>query len=148
MNTKSFDILLIEDDLGDIELTEAALTKSKLKINLNVVNDGEESLAYLRQEGQYTEAIRPNLILLDLNLPGFSGLEILAAIRSDDRLKSIPIVILTSSDANTDILKSYGLGANCYITKPIGLREFVKVINSIEDFWFTVVQLPYPENNP
>lgn len=147
MNTKLFDILLIEDDLGDIELTEAALTKSKLKINLNVVNDGEESLAYLRQEGQYTEAIRPNLILLDLNLPGFSGLEILVAIRSDDRLKSIPIVILTSSDANRDILNSYGLGANCYITKPIGLREFVKVINSIEDFWFTVVQLPYPGNN-
>jgi two-component system, chemotaxis family, response regulator Rcp1 len=102
MNTKSFDVLLIEDDLGDVELTEAALAKSKLKINLNVVNDGEEALAYLCQEGQYTEAIRPNLILLDLNLPGFSGLEILSAIRNDNRLKPIPVVILTSSDADTD----------------------------------------------
>ena len=142
MNTQSFDVLLIEDDLGDVELTEAALTKSKLKIDLNVVNDGEEALAYLHQEEPYTEAIQPNLILLDLNLPGFSGLELLSSIKSDNRLKPIPVVILTSSDADTDILKSYGSGANCYVTKPIGLKEFVHIINSIEEFWFTVVQLP------
>ena len=147
MNTESFDVLLIEDDIGDVELTEAALANSKLKINLNVVNDGEEALAYLRQEGQYTKAIRPNLILLDLNLPGISGLEFLSAIRGDNRFKFIPVVILSTSDANTDIFQSYELGANCYITKPIGLKEFVKTINSIQDFWLTIVQLPCPENN-
>jgi two-component system response regulator len=147
MQSLSFEVLLIEDDMGDVELTEAALAKSKLKINLNVVNDGEEALAYLHREGQYTDAIRPNLIVLDLNLPGLSGLEILSAIKSDQRLKSIPVVILTTSDASTDILKSYELGVNCYVTKPIGLKEFVKIVNSIEDFWFTVVQLPPQGNN-
>jgi two-component system response regulator len=139
--------LLIEDDPGDVELTETALARSKLKINLNVVNDGEEAIAYLRREGQYTDAVRPNLIVLDLNLPGLSGLEILSAIKSDQRLKSIPVVILTTSDASTDIIKSYELGVNCYVTKPIGLKEFVKIFNSIEDFWFTVVQLPHQGNN-
>lgn len=147
MQSLAFEVLLIEDDMGDVELTEAALAKSKLKINLNVVNDGEEALAYLHREGQYTDAIRPNLIVLDLNLPGLSGLEILSAIKSDQRLKSIPVVILTTSDASTDIFKSYELGVNCYVTKPIGLKEFVKIVNSIEDFWFTVVQLPSPGNN-
>ena len=147
MQSLSFEVLLIEDDLGDVELTEAALAKSKLKINLNVVNDGEEAIAYLRREGQYTDAVRPNLIVLDLNLPGLSGLEILSAIKSDQRLKSIPVVILTTSDASTDISKSYELGVNCYVTKPIGLKEFVKIVNSIEDFWFTVVQLPTQGNN-
>lgn len=148
MQSLAFEVLLIEDDMGDVELTEAALAKSKLKINLNVVNDGEEALAYLRQEGQYTDAVRPNLIVLDLNLPGLSGLEILSAIKSDQHIKSIPVVILTTSDANTDISRSYELGVNCYITKPIGLKEFVKIVNSIEDFWFTVVQLPSQRNNP
>lgn len=148
MQSLSFEVLLIEDDMGDVELTEAALAKSKLKINLNVVNDGEEALAYLRREGQYTDAVRPNLIVLDLNLPGLSGLEILSAIRSDQRIKSIPVVILTTSDAHTDISRSYELGVNCYITKPVGLKEFVKIVNSIEDFWFTVVQLPSQRNNP
>src|SRR4028119_1054415 len=141
MQSLSFEVLLIEDDPGDVELTETALARSKLKINLNVVNDGEEAIAYLRREGQYTDAVRPNLIVLDLNLPGLSGLEILSAIKSDQRLKSIPVVILTTSDASTDIIKSYELGVNCYVTKPIGLKEFVKIFNSIEDFWFTVVQL-------
>ena len=147
MQSLSFEVLLIEDDPGDVELTETALARSKLKINLNVVNDGEEAIAYLRREGQYTDAVRPNLIVLDLNLPGLSGLEILSAIKSDQRLKSIPVVILTTSDASTDIIKSYELGVNCYVTKPIGLKEFVKIFNSIEDFWFTVVQLPHQGNN-
>lgn len=147
MQSLGFEVLLIEDDMGDVELTQSALSKSKLKINLHVANDGEEALAYLRREGQYAKATRPNLILLDLNLPGFSGLEILSTIKSDNYFKSIPVVILTTSDANTDILKSYELGANCYVTKPIGLKEFVKIVNSIEDFWFTVVQLPYPDNH-
>ncbi len=147
MQSLAFEVLLIEDDMGDVELTEAALAKSKLKINLNVVNDGEEAIAYLRQEGQYTDAVRPNLIVLDLNLPGLSGLEILSAIKSEQHLKTIPVVILTTSDASTDISKSYELGVNCYVTKPIGLKEFVKIVNSIEDFWFTVVQLPRQGNN-
>jgi two-component system response regulator len=142
MSSLSFEVLLIEDDPGDVELTQAALAKSKLKINLNVVNDGEEALAYLRREGQYTDAVRPNLILLDLNLPGLSGLEVLSSIKRDQRLKLIPVVVLTTSDAETDIVESYQLGANCYVTKPLGLKDFAKIVNSIEDFWFTVVQLP------
>ncbi|MBD0304090.1 MAG: response regulator [Tolypothrix sp. T3-bin4] len=147
MGSLDFDVLLIEDDLGDVELTETALSRSKLRVNLHVVNDGEEALAYLRQEGQYTKASRPSLILLDLNLPGLSGLEILSAIKSDQSLKSIPVVILTTSDTNTDILKSYENGVNCYVTKPIGLKEFIKIVNTIEDFWLTVVQLPTQRNN-
>ncbi len=147
MESSDFDVLLIEDDLGDVELTETALSRSKLRVNLHVVNDGEEALAYLRQEGQYTNASRPSLILLDLNLPGLSGLEILSAIKSDHSLKSIPVVILTTSDTNTDILKSYETGVNCYVTKPIGLKEFIKTVNAIEDFWLTVVQLPTQRNN-
>lgn len=142
MQSSAFEVLLIEDDSGDVELTEAALEKSKLKINLNVVNDGEEALAYLRQEDQYTNASRPNLIVLDLNLPGLSGLEVLSAIKNEQRLKSIPVVVLTTSDAQPDIQSSYQLGANCYVTKPMGLKEFIKIVNSIEAFWFTVVQLP------
>lgn len=142
MSSLSFQVLLIEDDPGDVELTQAALAKSKLKINLNVVNDGEEALAYLRREEQYTDTVRPNLIVLDLNLPGLSGLEVLSSIKSDQRLKLIPVVILTTSDAETDIVESYQLGANCYVTKPLGLKEFAKIVSSIEDFWFTVVQLP------
>ena len=147
MGISDLDVLLIEDDLGDVELTETALSRSKLRVNLHVVNDGEEALAYLRQEGQYTNASRPSLILLDLNLPGLSGLEILSAIKSDQSIKSIPVVILTTSDTNRDILKSYEIGVNCYVTKPIGLKEFVKIVNAIEEFWFTVVQLPTQRNN-
>ncbi len=147
MESSDFEVLLIEDDLGDVELTETALSRFKLRVNLHVVNDGEEALAYLRQEGQYTNASRPSLILLDLNLPGLSGLEILSAIKSDQSLKSIPVVILTTSDTNTDILKSYETGVNCYVTKPIGLKEFVKIVNTIEDFWFTIVQLPTQRNS-
>lgn len=142
MSNLAFEVLLVEDDFGDVELTQAALAKSKLKINLHVVNDGEEAIAYLHQEEQYADAVRPNLILLDLNLPGLSGLEILAVIKGNNRLKSIPVVILTTSDAEIDILKSYELGVNCYVTKPIGLKEFIKIVGAIEQFWFTVVQLP------
>lgn len=142
MNTENFLVLLIEDDPGDVDLTQTTLARSKLKINLSVANNGEEALAYLRREGQHHDAARPNLIMLDLNLPGLSGLEILSAIKTDPSLRFIPVVVLTTSDAKTDIQKSYELGANCYVTKPIGLKEFVKIVNSIEDFWFTVVQLP------
>lgn len=145
MQNPTFTVLLIEDDPGDAELTQIALSKSKLMINLKVINNGEEGLAYLRQEGQYADASSPNLILLDLNLPGLNGLEVLSAIKQEPQLSYIPVVILTTSDANTDIQKSYKLGANCYVTKPIGLKGFAKIVNSIEDFWFTVVQLPVSE---
>lgn len=144
MSNHEIEVLLIEDDPGDVELTETTLSKSKLKINLRVVNDGEEALAYLHQEGQYTDTIRPSLILLDLNLPGLSGREILQVIKSDPKLGCIPVVVLTTSDADIDILESYKLGANCYVTKPIGLKEFTKIVQSIESFWFTVVKLPPP----
>jgi two-component system response regulator len=142
MQSLNFEVLLVEDDPGDIELTQIALSKSKLKLNLNVVDDGEEAIAYLHKEGQYAKACRPNLILLDLNLPGVSGLEILSAIKSDDRLKTIPVVILTTSDAGKDICEGYATGANCYVSKPIGLKEFVTIVKSIEEFWFTVVKYP------
>ncbi|MEW6491399.1 MAG: response regulator [Cyanobacteriota bacterium] len=142
MSNHDIEVLLIEDDPGDVELTQTTLSKSKLKINLRVVNDGEEALAYLRQEGQYADTVRPNLILLDLNLPGLSGREILQAIKSDPKLGYIPVVILTTSDADIDILESYKLGANCYVTKPIGFKGFTQIVQSIESFWFTVVQLP------
>ncbi|MCA1990581.1 MAG: response regulator [Coleofasciculus sp. S288] len=142
MSNLSFEVLLIEDDPGDVDLTQTALAKSKLNINLRVVNDGEEALAYLHREGQYADVVRPNLIVLDLNLPGLSGREVLSTIKSDECFNSIPVVILTTSDAEIDILESYKLGANCYVTKPIGLKQFAKIVNSIEEFWFTVVQLP------
>lgn len=142
MSNHDIEVLLIEDDPGDVELTQTTLSKSKLKINLRVVNDGEEALAYLRQEGQYADTVRPSLILLDLNLPGLSGREILQLIKTDATLGYIPIVVLTTSDADIDILESYKLGANCYVTKPIGLKGFTQIVQSIESFWFTVVQLP------
>lgn len=143
MLSKNFEFLLVEDDLNDVELTETAIAQSKLKINLNVVKNGEEALIYLRQEDPYTEATRPNLILVDLNLSNiFSGLEVVSAIKSDLRLKALPVVVLTSSDKNKDILESYEAGANCYITKPVGLKEFIQIVNALENFWFTVVRLP------
>lgn len=142
MRSKQVEVLLIEDDLGDVELTQEALEKSKLIINLNVVNSGDEALTYLRQEEEYSDAVRPNLILLDLNLPGLNGREVLAEIKRDKSIPYIPIVVLTTSDSDKDILESYQLGANCYVTKPLGLNEFTKIVSSIEDFWFAVVQLP------
>lgn len=135
-------ILLIEDDPGDADLTEAALKKSQLKLNLTVIDDGEEGLAYLRQEGDYNQTTHPNLILLDLNLPGLHGREVLQQIKTDERIKHIPVVILTTSDDESEVFRSYKLGANCYVKKPIGLKDFTSIVQSIRDFWFTVVHLP------
>ena len=139
---KPVEILLVEDNPGDVELTKKALTKSKLANNLDVVNDGEEALAYLRKEGKFANAAKPDLILLDLNLPKKSGVEVLEGIKSDENLKCIPTVILTTSKKEEDILKSYNNHANCYITKPVDLMQFHTVVSNIENFWFSIVTLP------
>lgn len=136
------EILLVEDNLGDVELTRELLNLAKVTVNLHVATDGVEAMTYLRQEGQYAGVVRPDLILLDLNLPKKDGREVLRDIKSDGTLQCIPVVVLTTSDAAEDVLKSYGLGASCYVTKPVGLLEFAKVVQALDDFWFTVVKLP------
>src|SRR3954454_135097 len=132
---KPIEILLVEDNPGDVDLTREGLQEGKVHNNLSVVGDGEEAMAFLRREGRYADAPRPELILLDINLPRMNGREVLARIKGDDRLRCIPVVILTSSKAEEDILKSYKLNANCYITKPVDLDQFIKVVQAIEDFW-------------
>jgi chemotaxis family two-component system response regulator Rcp1 len=139
---RPIEILLVEDNAGDVRLTKEALKEGRVLNHLNAVEDGVEALAYLRKEGVYADRPRPDLILLDLNLPRKDGREVLAEIKQDPTLRRIPVVILTTSSAEEDILRSYGLYANCYITKPVGLDEFISVIKSIQDFWFTVVVLP------
>jgi len=139
---KPIEILLVEDNPGDIDLIREALESSKIFNTLSVVNDGEQAIAFLRKNGKYTNVQSPDVVLLDLNLPRKSGREVLAEIKSDKDLMRIPVVILTSSRDEEDILKSYNLHANCYITKPMDLNQFVKVVQSIEDFWFTIVKLP------
>ena len=139
---RTIEILLVEDNAGDVRLTKEALKEGRVLNHLNAVEDGVEALAYLRKEGVYADRPRPDLILLDLNLPRKDGREVLAEIKQDPTLRRIPVVILTTSSAEEDILRSYGLYANCYITKPVGLDEFISVIKSIQDFWFTVVVLP------
>lgn len=139
---KPIDILLVEDNLGDADLAREALTTSKLHNMLHVVGDGEEAMAFLRRTGKHAGAPRPDLVLLDLNLPRKDGREVLAEIKADPDLKRIPVVILTISKDEEDILKSYNLHANCFITKPIDLTQFLKVVQSIEDFWLTIVRLP------
>lgn len=136
------EILLVEDSPGDVRLTKEALKEGKVLNNLNVVGDGVEALAFLRQEGSYKNAVRPDLILLDLNLPKKDGREVLEAIKNDPDLKRIPVVILTTSSAEKDVLKSYDLHANCYVTKPVDFEQFITVVKSVEDFWLTVVKLP------
>lgn len=136
------EILLAEDNPGDARLAMEALADAKVSNVLHHVRDGVEAMAYLRKEGKYAEMSRPDLILLDLNMPRKDGREVLAEVKADPHLRRIPVVILTVSKAEQDILKSYDLHANCYITKPVGLDEFLTVVKSIEDFWFTIVKLP------
>jgi two-component system response regulator len=136
------EILLVEDSPTDILITQEALAGAKLLNRLHVVEDGVAALAFLRREAQYAAAPRPDLILLDLNLPKKSGQEVLAELKADNDLKLIPVVILTTSKAEEDIIKSYGLHANCYIAKPVGFTSFVEVVRAIEQFWFGVVVLP------
>ena len=136
------EILLVEDNPADVRLTWEALNSHRLWNNLSVVGDGEEAMAYVRREDKFAGATRPDLILLDLNMPKKDGREVLAEIKADAGLKLIPVVVLTTSADEEDILKAYELHANCYITKPVDLRHFMKAVKSIEDFWFAVVRLP------
>ncbi len=136
------EVLLVEDNPGDAELTRIALQDSKISINLNVVEDGVEAMAFLRRQDNYARKPHPDIVLLDLNLPRKDGREVLAEIKSDDKLKRIPVVVLTTSQSEEDILKAYNLAANCYITKPVDFDQFVKIVQSIENFWFAIVKLP------
>ncbi len=136
------DFLLVEDNPGDVRLTQEALKNHKVKNNLHVVTDGEEAMDFLHRRGKYQNAPRPDIILLDLNLPKKDGREVLAEIKSDPDLKTIPVVVITSSEAEQDIVKSYNLNANCYVTKPVDLDQFIKVVQSVKDFWLTIVKLP------
>ena len=136
------EILLVEDSPGDARLAREGLSECKIRNNLHIVDDGVKAMAFLRRQGEYAKAPRPDLILLDLNLPRKDGREVLREIKEDDSLKVIPVVILTTSKAEEDIIKSYSLHANCYVTKPLGLQQFLDVVRSIEDFWFTIVRLP------
>jgi len=145
MNTvvaRPFEILLVEDSVADVELTEEGLKEGKVWHRLNVAKDGVEAMKFLRRQGKYTDAPEPDLILLDLNMPKKDGREVLGEIKADERLKHIPVVVLTTSQAEQDILKSYQLHASCYITKPVDLEQFFEVMKGLEDFWFTVVKLP------
>jgi chemotaxis family two-component system response regulator Rcp1 len=146
MTTKAvgemIDILLVEDNEGDARLAKEALRDSKIRNTLHHVTDGEEAMAFLRKEGKYSKLPRPDLILLDLNLPKKDGRQVLAEIKGDENLRRIPVVILTVSSAEEDVLKAYNLHANCYITKPLDLDQFMKVVRSVEDFWLTIVKLP------
>ena len=142
------EILLVEDSPGDVRLTREALKEGKVLNNLHVAKDGVEALAFLRREGQYAHAVRPDLILLDLNLPRKNGTEVLAEIKEDPNLKRIPVVILTVSQAEEDIIKTYNLHANCYVKKPVELNQFMDVVKAIEDFWLDIVKLPPNGSKP
>jgi chemotaxis family two-component system response regulator Rcp1 len=145
MHNKQFEpveILLVEDNPGDTRLTVEALKDSKINNTLNCVEDGQKALAYLKKEGEYKESTTPDLILLDLDLPNMSGRELLEILKTDVKLRHIPIVVLTISDSDKDVVQSYNMQANAYVRKPIDLDQFVKVVQSIEDFWFTVVKYP------
>ena len=139
---RTVEILLVEDNPGDVRLTKEALRDAKLLNNLSVCTDGEEAMAFLAQQGPYSEAPCPDLILLDLNMPKKDGREVLAEIKADPQLRRIPVVMLTTSTAEHDVLNCYDLHANCYITKPVDLDQFITIVKTIEDFWLTIVKLP------
>ncbi|MFI7704400.1 response regulator [Nonomuraea sp. NPDC049480] len=139
---RPIEVLLVEDDQGDILLTKEAFDFNKVRNRLNVVNDGEQAMAFLRREGGYADAPRPDLILLDLNLPRMSGMEVLREVKADNVLRTIPVVILTTSEAEEDILHSYRLHANAYVSKPVDFEQFIRVVRQIDDFFVTVVKLP------
>ena len=137
------EILLVEDNPGDVRLTQEALKEHKIVNSLQVAKDGVEAINFLRREGEHVDAVRPDLILLDLNLPKKDGREVLTEIKKDDDLRRIPVVVLTTSRAEEDIIRTYDCHANCYITKPVDFDQFINVVKSIEDFWLSVVKLPH-----
>jgi CheY-like chemotaxis protein len=139
---RQVEVLLVEDDPGDVLMTKEAFQDYKVKNQLHVVNDGTEAMAFLRREGAHASAPRPDLVLLDLNLPKMDGREVLQAIKSDAELASIPVVVLTTSEAEEDVLRSYSLHANAYVTKPVDFERFIEVVRQIDDFFVTVVRLP------
>jgi CheY-like chemotaxis protein len=139
---KTIEILLVEDNPGDVELVREALGEGKISNTLHVASDGVQAMEFLKQQGSHAGASCPDLVLLDLNLPRKNGREVLEEIKSDPKLRLVPVVVLTSSKAEEDILRSYDLHANCYVTKPVDLEQFLHVVRSIEDFWLTVVKLP------
>lgn len=145
-NGRPIEILLVEDNATDVMLVKEALAYAKMRNNFNVAKDGVEALAFLRREGQYADKPRPDLILLDLNMPRKDGREVLAEVKADESLSAIPVVVLTTSQAQEDVLHSYGLHANCYITKPVDFEQFTNVVRAIDQFWFTVVTLPTGDN--
>lgn len=142
MGINSVQILMVEDNEGDVLLTTEALQVGKIANTLSVVRDGVEAMEFLHRRGQYASAPRPDLVLLDLNLPRRDGREVLADMKADPDLQSIPVVVLTSSKAEEDVAKAYALHANCYVTKPVGLQGLMKIVSAIEDFWLTIVRLP------
>ncbi len=142
LTRQEVEILMVEDDPADVSLVEEAIREGQVPVHLNVVSDGEKALAYLRGEGAYADVVLPDLILLDLKMPKKSGLEVLAEIKADEALRTIPVIVLTTSDAPEDIFRAYDLQASCYITKPADLAEFDRVMNSIKDFCLTIVKLP------
>lgn len=144
---KSVNILLVEDNPGDVRLTREALKEGRILNDVTVITDGMDAMAFLRCEGKYCDATTPDLILLDLNLPKKDGREVLADIKADPRLRRIPVVVLTTSSAEEDILRTYDLHANCYVTKPVDLEQFMRVVQSIEQFWLNIVKLPLDEAN-
>lgn len=144
-NCKSIEVLLVEDNPGDVRLITEALKDARIHVHISVAQDGVEALKLLRREGKYATAALPDLILLDLNLPKMNGHEVLASIKQDGDLRRIPVVIVTSSKADQDIEASYNLHANCFVSKPVDLDQFFKVVEAIRDFWFVVVKLPLPQ---
>lgn len=139
---KPIDVLLVEDDPGDVLMTREAFAENKVANRLAVVPDGVDAMAFLRKEGEYADAPTPDLVLLDLNLPRMDGREVLAAMKSDDELRRIPVVVLTTSEAEEDVLRSYSLHANAYVTKPVDFERFIDVVRQIDDFFVSVVRLP------
>lgn len=142
--TTSVQILLVEDDPGDVLMTREALVDSKLLHRLHVLDNGEQAVQYLRREPPYSDAVRPDLVILDLNLPRLDGRELLSIVKSDPALLRIPCVVLTTSDAEEDVMRSYDLHANAYVTKPVDFQAFVRVVRQIDEFFFTLVRLPQP----
>jgi CheY-like chemotaxis protein len=142
VNGRDIRILLVEDNPGDVRLTREALRRGRVANTLDVVGDGDAAIAFLRREGPYADAETPDLMLLDLNLPGLDGREVLAEIKSDPELRRLPVIVLTTSASERDIAKSYDVGANCFVTKPVDVHDFMEVVQSFEGFWLSIVRLP------